>query len=44
VNDKDTLSIFSTDSGRVQKEEVKNGALPVILEKMKLPPVVPSLE
>ena len=35
----DKLSIFSTDSGRADKELVSKGFQPRIIEKMNLPPI-----
>ena len=33
------MSIFSTDSGREQKERVAKGMVPKIVERMQLPPI-----
>jgi hypothetical protein len=39
LDERDDLSIFSTDSGRVEKEKLAKGMVPKIIERMNLPPI-----
>ena len=40
LDQRDDLSIFSTDSGRVEKEKLAKGMVPKIIERMNLPPII----